>query len=362
MAFSSLKSITTTPARAEATRRAPLSRFGLRLALVLAAVVLLMSASGVNIGAVGQGLALAAVGVGVYLSFRVLNFPDLSVDGSFPVGGAVAAALIVNAGVSAGWTPLLAFGAGALVGLTTGLIHVLFKIEGLLASIIVMTGAYTFVLRIMGSSNIPLLNAETVLTPFQGGVRDALVGTLGDEYRRQANNLTEILVFGIVVALVLLLLNWLLHTEIGLTIRAAGKNPQMVRAVGIDDKRMILIGLMLSNGLAALAGALTVQQQGFADAQMGVGSIVRGLAAVMIGEVLLGPRSVGAGLLAAALGMVLFEVARAWAFVAFRLDATDFRLVSALVVLTALAAPGLAARWRAWRARRVRGREMATDG
>lgn len=331
---------------------AGVSGFALRLALVVLFTGLLMSVSRVNIGAIGQGLALAMIGVGVFISFRVLNFPDLSVDGSFPIGGAVAAAFIVNYGGAAELTIPLAFVAGALVGLTTGLIHVLFRIEGLLASIIVMTGAYTLVLRIMGSSNIPLLNVRTMLTPYREPVRDFLVETLGADARRQTSAVVEIMVFSVVVTVLLLILNWFLHTEIGLTIRAAGKNSQMVRSVGVQDRLMIVAGLMLSNGFASLAGALSVQQQGFADAQMGVGSIVRGLAAVMIGEVLLNPRSIGQAIVAAAVGMIIFEVARAWVFAAFNLDATDFRLVSALVVLAALAAPSLSRRWREFQHRR----------
>ncbi len=325
--------------------------FTLRLVLLALLTIALMVVSRVNIGAVGQGLALALIGVGVYISFRVLNFPDLSVDGSFPIGGAVAAALIAG-GTLAEWTLPLAFVAGALTGLVTALIHVLFRIDGLLASIIVMTGAYTVTLRVMGTSNIPLLSARTILTPYEGPMREFLVGNFGDEMRRQSNNVVEILVFGVVLVLTLLLLNWFLHTEVGLTLRAAGKNSQMVRALGVDHRLMLVIGLMLSNGLAGLAGCLSVQQLGFADAQMGVGIIVRGLAAVMIGEVLLRPRTIGQAVLAAALGMVVFEVSRAWVFAALNLDAQDIRLVSALVVLVALAAPNLLQRWRDWRRKR----------
>lgn len=328
-----------------------LNTFVIRLLILVILLAALMSASGVNIGAIGQGLALSLVGVGVYISFRVLNFPDLSVDGSFPIGGAVAASLIAAGGL-AEWTLPVAFAAGALTGLCTALIHVLFKIEGLLASIIVMTGAYTITLRIMGTSNIPLLNSRTILTPYEEPMRTFLVDNFGDELRRQSNSLVEIFVFLIVVGAVLLLLNWFLHTEVGLTIRAAGKNSQMVRAVGVDHRMMIIIGLMISNGLAGLAGALSVQQLGFADAQMGVGIIVRGLAAVMIGEVLLRPRTIGQAVLAAAIGMVVFEISRAWVFAALYLDAKDIRLMSALVVLVALAAPNLIQRWRNWRRKR----------
>ncbi len=322
------------------------------MALVAVLVGLLMSASNVNIGAIGQGFALALVGVGVYLSFRVLNFPDLSVDGSFPIGGAVTAILIVT-GVAAEAGLVAAFIAGALTGLVTALIHIIFKIEGLLASIIVLTGAFTITLRIMGTSNIPLLTERTVLTPYQDTMRSFVVNTLGDELRRQSNNLVEIMVFGLIVIVMLFVLNWFLHTELGLTMRAAGKNSQMVRAVGVDDRLMILIGLMISNGLSGLAGGLAVQQLGFADVQMGIGIIIRGLAAVMIGEVLLRPRSAGQAIVSAAFGMIIFEVSRAWVFAALDLDATDVRLVSALVVLVALAAPNIADRWRNWRQRQA---------
>jgi putative ABC transport system permease protein len=312
-----------------------------RLITLAAALALLMAASGVNIGAIGQGLGLALVGMGVYVSFRILNFPDLSVDGSFPLGGAAAAALIVNYGISAEWTLFAALAAGALLGLCTALIHVLFKIDGLLASIIVMTGAYTITLRVMTTSNIPLINQRTILTPYQPGVREWVIANFGTEARRFANNLVEIAVFSLVVIVILLIVRWFLRTEIGLTLRAAGKNAQMVRAVGVDHRLMIVIGLMLSNGLAGLAGALTVQQLGFADVQMGVGIIVRGLAAVMIGETLLRPRTIGQGIFAAVIGMIAFEVLRAWVFAALRLEAADIRLMSAVVVLIALAAPGV---------------------
>jgi putative ABC transport system permease protein len=327
----------------------PALQFTARLVALSVALALLMSASGVNIGAIGQGLALALVGMGVYISFRVLNFPDLSVDGAFPFGGAVAAALIVNANLPAEWTLPAALLAGASLGLCTALIHVIFKIEGLLASIIVMTGAYTVVLRVMTTSNIPLINERTILTPLQPVMREWVIATFGDSYRRQANNLVEIMVFAVVVTVILLTVRWFLRTEIGLTVRAAGKNAQMVRAVGVDHRVMIVIGLMLANGLSALAGALTVQQLGFADVQMGVGIIVRGLAAVMIGETLLRPRTVGQGLLAAVIGMIAFEILRAWVFAALRLEAADIRLVSALVVLVALAAPTI---WERWQNRR----------
>jgi putative ABC transport system permease protein len=326
--------------------------FGLRiigLSLVLLALIVVFD---INIGSLGQGLAYALVGVAVFMTFRVLHFPDLTVDGSFPIGGAVCAAMIV-AGVPAEYSLLAAFIAGAITGLITALITVWLRIEGLLASIIVITGAYTITLRTLDSrSNLALLGERTILTPYQMPLRTWLVDTFGDEMRRQSNNIVEILLFSVVVILVLLLLNWFMHTELGLTVQAAGQNDQMVRALGINHHYMVILALVVSNGLVGLSGALTVQLLGFADVSLGFGVIVRGLAAVMIGEVLLRPHSVGQKILAAAVGMLVFEISRAWVFAALDLPTTDIRLVSALVVLTALAFPKISERWREWRNKR----------
>jgi putative ABC transport system permease protein len=264
--------------------------FGLRLIVLSLALLALMIFFNINIGSIGQGLAYALVGVAVYMTFRVLHFPDLTVDGSFPIGGAVCAALIV-AGVQAEYTLPLAFAAGALVGLVTALITVSLRIEGLLASIIVITGAYTITLRTLDSrSNLALIGERTILTPYQMPVRTWLVDTFGDEMRRQSNNLVEILVFLVVVVLVLLLLNWFMHTELGLMVRAAGQNDQMVRALGINHHYMIILALVVSNGLVGLSGALTVQLLGFADVSLGFGVIVRGLAAVRSVRSTIAPR------------------------------------------------------------------------
>jgi putative ABC transport system permease protein len=333
--------------------------FVIRFLIVTVVVLLIMSVSNVNIGSIGQGLAYALVGVTVYITFRLLNFPDLTVDGAFPAGGAVCAAIIV-AGGSAEVSLLAAFLVGALAGLATGLITVFLKIDGLLSSIIVITGTYTVTLRVLGArSNVPLIGEDTILSPFIQPMRTWLTGIIGDQARRQANNLVEIAVFGTIVILVLLVLNWFLHTELGLTIRATGKNSQMVRALGINHHLMLLLALMVANGLAGLAGALVVQQLGFADVALGFGVIIRGLAAAMIGQVLLMPRSVGQHLVAAVLGMVIFEVSRAWVFAVLDLPTSDIRMVSALVVLSALAAPTIAKRWREAQQKRSRKPERA---
>ncbi|MCL4877938.1 MAG: ABC transporter permease [Anaerolineae bacterium] len=328
--------------------------FVLRLLVVAVVVGAFMRFFGVNIGSLGQGLAYSLVGVAVFITFRILRFPDLTVDGAFPIGGAVCAMLIVS-GTSAELTLFVAFMVGALTGLITALITLFFRVEGLLASIIVITGAYTVTLRVMEArSNVPLLGERTILTPYQAPVRAWLVENFGRGMRRQSNNLVEIVVFALVVIVVLLFLTWFMHTELGLVLRAAGTNSQAVRAFGVNHHLMIILALMLANGLAGLSGSLAVQQLGFADVSLGFGIIVRGLAALLVGEVLLRPRSIGQQILSAAIGMVIFDVSRAWVFAALSLPTTDIRLVSALVVLSALAAPNLIDRWQEWRKKRRR--------
>ncbi len=334
------------------TRNASAARsFLLRGALLIVVVAAFMSIGNVNIGAIGQGLGYALAGVTVYLTFRVLGFVDLTVDGAFPIGGAVCAVLIVN-GYSPEAAILAAFAAGALTGLATALIDIIFKIEGLLASIIVITAAYTVTLHIMGGrSNVPLLGEETLISRHSKAWRAWLIEQFGDSMRRQSTNLLEIMLFGVIVIIVLFILYLFLRTEIGLAIRASGKNPQMVRATGLNHNMMIALGLMAANGLAGVAGSLVVQQFGFADVSLGFGLIVRGLAAVIIGEVLLRPRSVGQLLIAAVSGMLIFDISRAWIFSALDLPTTDIQFVSALVVLAALGTPRLYDRWTAYRQR-----------
>ncbi len=326
--------------------------FILRIIVLSLVIAAFMRFGNVNIGAIGQGIGYALAGVTVFLTFRVLGFVDLTVDGAFPIGGAVCAVLIFS-GVRAEIAVLAAFVAGSLTGLATALIDIVFKIEGLLASIIVITGAYTVTLHIMGGkSNVPLLGKETLISRHSKDFRNWLVDQFGDQMRRQSTNLLEIMIFGLLVIVVLVILYWFLRTEIGLAVRATGKNDQMVRATGLNHHLMIIIGLMVANGLAALAGSMVVQQFGFADVSLGFGLIIRGLAAVIIGEVLLRPRTIGQMLIAAAAGMLVFDISRAWIFSALDLPTTDIQLVSALVVLAALGTPRLYDQWRSYRQRR----------
>ncbi|HRD65208.1 MAG TPA: ABC transporter permease [Candidatus Competibacter sp.] len=286
------------------------------------------------LGAVEIGLVFGLVALGVYLSFRVLQFPDLTVDGSFPLGAAVAAALIVRA-VDPWLATLAAAAAGALAGLATAWLHLRLGILHLLASILTMIALYSINLRIMGRPNVALLGERTVLSPLQDGPIPAYALTP--------------LAFAVAVFAIKWLLDRFLGSEIGLALRATGANPRMARAQGIRTERAILLGLASSNALVALAGALFAQGQGSADVTLGVGVIVVGLAAVIGGEALLDPRTVARATAACVLGSVLYRllVALALNVEAFGLQAQDLNLVTATLVALALALP----RWRAGRRR-----------
>jgi putative tryptophan/tyrosine transport system permease protein len=281
---------------------------------------------GLWINAVALGLAFAAVALGVFVTFRVLAFPDLTVDGSFPLGAAVSAVLIVR-----GWDPwvtlTMAALAGALAGMVTATLNSKLRINGLLAGILVSIALWTVNLRVMEDrANVPLLSVDTMLTPFRPFIADP--------------NVRAVVVFAVVVGVLGLVLNWLLHTDLGLALRATGDNEKMVRAQGIDADRMRLIGLGLANALAALSGALVAQFQSFADVQMGLGMIVAGLASVIIGETLMRPRTVGWTILAVVVGSILYrEVIAAALFVG--LGPTDMRLVTSVIVVLALSVPRL---------------------
>jgi putative tryptophan/tyrosine transport system permease protein len=279
-------------------------------------------------GAIELGLLYGLVALGVYLSFRVLDFPDLTADGSFPLGGAVAATLIVK-GVSPLLATAIALLSGVLAGVCTATLNVRFKILNLLASILSMIALYSINLRIMGQPNVSLLGQPTLLTPL-AGVLQGLPTWLGPP-----------IVMGAIVLLFKFLLDWCFTTEIGLAMRATGANPDMARAQGIDTDRMILLGMGLSNGLIALAGALFAQVNGFADVTMGVGTIVFGLAAVIVGETLLAKRGVVWATLAALLGSVLYRLVVAIALNTkiFGLQSQDLNLVTAVIVGLALILP-----------------------
>lgn len=280
------------------------------------------------LGALELGLLYGLVALGVYLTFRVLDFPDLTVDGSFPLGAATAASAIVL-GVDA-WTATLAAGlVGALAGLITGALSVTFRILNLLAGILVMVALYSVNLRVMGRPNVPLLGEATVFTAFAGTGLDPLW--------------LQPLVVGLFAAAALAAVALFLRSEAGLALRAAGANPRMAQANGIAPSRAIFVGLALSNALVALAGALYAQSQGGADVSTGVGTIVVGLAAVIIGQAMSLGRRVGlfAALAACVAGSVAYRFAVAAALEAdvVGLRAQDLNLVTAVLVAAVLALP-----------------------
>lgn len=280
------------------------------------------------LGSVEIGLIYGLVALGVYLSFRVLNFPDLTVDGSFTLGAAVSATLIV-----AGSNPYLACLAGtlagALAGLVTAYLNLRFNILHLLASILTMTALYTINLRVMGKPNVAIIMEPTVLDPFEG---------LG-----LSNAWLKPVFIGIVAIIVAILLARFLTSRYGLAMRATGTNARMARANGISTNQTTYAGMALSNGLVALAGALFAQTNGFADVTMGIGTIVIGLAAVIVGETLLHPRTMVMAALAVVVGSVLYRLAIGLALNADFLGFTssDLNLVTALLVAGALILPKL---------------------
>jgi putative tryptophan/tyrosine transport system permease protein len=272
-----------------------------------------------------EGLAYGLVALGVYITFRVLSFPDLTVDGSFPLGGAVAAILIV-AGVNPWLSTFAALAAGLAAGLGTSLLNTKLRINALLAGILMMVALYSINLVIMGRANISLLREVTVFDQVSQwtGINNSVI--------------VSIIFMVVCIIIVLVLLDWFLHTEIGLALRATGENQQMVRGLGANTDLTTILGVSLSNGLVALSGALISQNQGFADAGMGIGMIVMGLASVIIGEGIFRPRSVTAILLAVIGGTFVYRLFLGLAL-RLGLPPVDFKLVTALLVVVALAIP-----------------------
>ena len=272
-----------------------------------------------------EGLAYGFVAIGVYLTFRVLAFPDLTVDGSFPLGGTVAAVLIIN-GVNPWLATLAALAAGICAGLGTSLLNTKLRINALLAGILMMVALYSINLMIMGRSNIPLLREVTVFDQVS-------------QLLRISSSITLSIIFMVVVSVILLaILNWFLRTEIGLALRATGENEQMVRGLGVDTNMTTILGVSISNGFVALSGALIAQNQGFTDVGMGIGMIVMGLASVIIGERIFRPRGITTILLAVVGGTFAY---RLFLGIALRLGLPpgNLKLITALLVIVVLAIP-----------------------
>lgn len=273
---------------------------------------------------VSQGLLWAIMALGVFLTFRVLDIADLSVEGTFPLGAAVAATLI-DAGHSVWFAMLIALIAGCIGGTVTALLTTKLKIPALLSGILTMIGLYSVNLMIMGKANVPLLRAETVFT-----LTENLFGV---------SSVVATLIVGLVATVIVgAIMYWFFGTVLGTAIRATGCNPQMARAQGINTNVMVILGLLISNGLVALSGALIAQSNGFADVGMGTGTIVIGLASVIIGEVLFGTRSFKNWLISVVLGSVVYRAVIA-IVLELGMPPNDLKLFTAVLVAIALSLP-----------------------
>ena len=289
------------------------------------------------LSAVSQGLLWSILAIGVYITYRVLDFADLTTEGSFPLGAAVTAQGIVM-GLNPFVATLSAFGVGLLAGLVTGVFHTKLKIPGLLAGILVMTGLYSVNLRIMGKANLPLLKQPTIVTN--------VVETTG------FSTANAVMAVGVIAVVIVIILLWLLFsTEFGFALRATGDNPRMISALGVNTDIMIILGLMISNGLISLSGGLIAQYNGYADVGMGVGTIVIGLASVIIGEVLLGRRSIVWCLFSVVVGSILYRIIIAFVL-ANNLPPTDLKLFSSIVLAICLSLPAAKEWYRAFINRR----------
>jgi len=294
------------------------------------------------IGACTIGLILSLLALGVFISFRVFSFPDITADGSTTLGASITATMLVS-----GTNPLLAtfagFLGGVVAGATTGVLHTKFKINGLLAGILVMTALYSVNLHVMGKSNVPLLSATTLATYAEHSATQLLgggssVNVFGwDVSTRDAAVLLLMLAVIVLAGAVLYLF---FRTNLGTAMRATGDNAQMIRALGVNVGNMTILGLAVSNGLIALAGALLAQYQGFADVQMGIGMVVWGLASVIIGEALVGTQQLGLVIIGAVMGSVLFRLLIAIALRA-GLNPNDLKLITAAFVFVALILPNV---------------------
>src|SRR5437762_1383459 len=282
------------------------------------------------------GLILSLLALGVYISYRVFKFADITADGSITFGAAVAASMLTR-----GVHPLAASGAaflaGGLAGICTGVLHTRFKINQLLSGILVMTALYSINLHVMGSSNIPLLSVTTITSYAQnlgrwmtGHDSATLLG-----WPVSARDVGSLILVAAMVITITLVAWVFFNTNLGSAMRASGDNEQMIRALGVSVENMVVLGLCISNGLVAFSGALLAQYQGFADVQMGIGMIVWGLASVIIGRALIGSDSGGAALTGTIMGSVLFRLIIAVAL-RWGLNPNDLKLVTAIFVFGAL--------------------------
>lgn len=295
-------------------------------------------------GAVESGFIYAIMAIGVYLTFRILDFPDLTVDGSFVTGGAVTAISIIN-GVPPILATLFGFLAGFLAGCLTGILHTKGKINALLSGILMMIALYSINLRIMGKPNLSLSREPTLKKQFVeiwektgiDGVINNLLTSMGLERLPTTWGILFIMI--IFIVMMKLMIDYFLKTEIGLGLRATGNNKVMSRSFSANTDTLIIIGLGISNGLVALSGSLITQYGGFTDVGMGIGMIIIGLASVIIGEALFGAKTVAKATLAVILGAVIYRIVVALALRVGFLETGDMKLITAILVILALVTP-----------------------
>lgn len=272
---------------------------------------------GQMLGAVELGLLFSFMALGVYITFRILDFPDLTVDGSYTTGGAIAAVMITS-GFSPWVASLAAMGGGMVAGMCTGLLHTKGKINGLLSGILMMIALYSINLRILGKPNVSLMGEDSLFS-----------------------SINPLLVMPFVVIVVKILMDLFLRTDLGLALRATGDNARMIRSFGVNTDNTTILGISLANGMVALSGALIAQYFTFADSSMGIGMIVIGLASVIIGEAIFGTGSVFRATLAVVLGSIVYRIVVALALRVEWLKASDLKLITALIVIIALVFPSV---------------------
>lgn len=278
-------------------------------------------------GAVSQGILWGLMTLGVYFTFRILNVADMTVDGSFATGGAITAFLICK-GMNPGFTLLFVFIAGTICGLITGFMNTKLKINILLASILTQIALYSINIRIMGKANTPLLGNPTMMSQLKTLLGGKITTTT-----------CSLLIGIVVIAIIIALCYWFFGTEYGSAIRATGSNENMVRALGVNTDTTKIIGLMLANGLVAVSGALVAQSQGYADVGMGTGTIVIGLASIIIGEVIFGSHfGFWYTLISVVFGSIIYRIVIA-VVLQLGLKSTDLKLLTALIVAIALSVP-----------------------
>ncbi|AIQ68539.1 ABC transporter permease [Paenibacillus graminis] len=289
------------------------------------------------LGAVEMGLLYAFMALGVYITFRILDFPDLTVDGSFTTGGAIAAVMITH-GYSPWLATICALAGGMAAGMCTGLLHTKGRINGLLSGILMMIALYSINLRILVKPNVSLMGEDSLFT-----------------------SMNPLLVMPFVMIAVKILMDLFLRTDLGLALRATGDNARMIRSFGVNTDTTTILGISLSNGMVALSGALIAQYSSFADSTMGIGMIVIGLASVIIGEAIFGAGNVFRATLAVVLGSIVYRIVVALALRVPWLQASDLKLITAIIVIIALVFPSIQRFMKQNRLARRRSMELANQ-